>query len=110
MALLHNRVSNKELKDRLMNESFKRTTISFYRYLSVENPQHFRDDLYKLFNAIQVFGRIYIAKEGINAQLSVPDHHLAEFKNILQNYKGLEDLRLNVETREKLLGIENKSA
>ncbi|TAH08921.1 MAG: rhodanese-related sulfurtransferase [Sphingobacteriia bacterium] len=96
MALLHNRVSNKELKDRLMNESFKRTTISFYRYLPIENPQHFRDDLYKLFNAIQVFGRIYIAKEGINAQLSVPEHHLAEFKNILHNYKGLEDLRLNV--------------
>lgn len=96
MALLHNRVSNKELKDLLMNESFKRTTISFYRYLFVQNPQQFRDDLYKLFNEIKVFGRIYIAKEGINAQLSVPDHHLVDFKNILQNYKGLEDLRLNV--------------
>ncbi len=96
MALLHNRVSNKELKDLLMNESFKRTTISFYRYLSIQNPQQFRDDLYKLFNSLKVFGRIYIAKEGINAQLSVPDHHLADFKSILQNYHGLEDLRLNI--------------
>ncbi|MBA4242271.1 MAG: hypothetical protein C0448_16240, partial [Sphingobacteriaceae bacterium] len=68
MAVLHNRVSNLELKKRLMKETFKRTTISFYQYFPIQNPQEFRDSLYKRLNAIQVFGRIYIAKEGINAQ------------------------------------------
>ncbi len=96
MGVLHNRVSNKELKDLLMKESFKRTTISFYKYLSIQNPQQFRDDLYKLLNNIKVFGRIYIAKEGINAQLSVPDHQLEAFQLILQNHNGLENLRLNI--------------
>ena len=64
MALLHNRVSNEELKQRLMEEPFPRTTISFYQYFPIQNPQEFRDFLYKNLNAIQVFGRIYVANEG----------------------------------------------
>ena len=96
MAQLHNRVSNKELKDRLMNESFKRTTIGFYRYLTIENPQQFRDDLYQLFNAIKVFGRIYIASEGINAQISVPGCNVDAFREYLNTIPPLNDIRLNI--------------
>ncbi|MBH2004257.1 MAG: rhodanese-related sulfurtransferase [Sphingobacteriia bacterium] len=96
MAVLHNRVSNEELKERLKNEPFKRTTISFYRYFPIQNPQHFRDDLYKTFNALQVFGRIYVAHEGINAQISVPTHHLDAFKAAIDAMDGLKDLRLNI--------------
>jgi len=47
MAVLHNRVSNEELKALLMKESFPRTTISFYAYFPIQNPQEFRDYLYK---------------------------------------------------------------
>ncbi|MDD2791567.1 MAG: rhodanese-related sulfurtransferase [Sediminibacterium sp.] len=96
MAVLHNRVSNQELKERLKNEPFKRTTISFYRYFPVQNPQHFRDDLYKTFNALQVFGRIYVAHEGINAQISVPTHNMDAFKAAIDAIDGLKDLRLNI--------------
>ena len=32
MAPLHNRISQKELKERLLQESDPRTTISFYHY------------------------------------------------------------------------------
>jgi UPF0176 protein len=96
MALLHNRVSNKELKEKMLAETFTRTTISFYRYFFIENPQRFRDDLYKLLYELQVFGRIYIAHEGINAQINVPDHHLEVFKTIINQVEGLVDLRLNI--------------
>jgi UPF0176 protein len=96
MAVLHNRVSNEELKERLKNEPFKRTTISFYRYFPIQNPQHFRDDLYKTFNALQVFGRIYVAHEGINAQISVPAHNMDAFKAAIDAIDGLKDLRLNI--------------
>ncbi|HJV18817.1 MAG TPA: rhodanese-related sulfurtransferase [Sediminibacterium sp.] len=96
MAVLHNRVSNEELKERLKNEPFKRTTISFYRYFPIQNPQHFRDDLYKIFNALQVFGRIYVAHEGINAQISVPAHNMDAFKAAINAIDGLKDLRLNI--------------
>lgn len=95
MPVLHNRVSNEELKKHLMEESFSRTTISFYQYFPVQNPQEFRDFLYKNLDDIKVFGRIYIAKEGINAQISVPVHHFEAFKLFLSSIEPLRALRLN---------------
>jgi len=96
MPVLHNRVSNEELKKRLYQEDFSRTTISFYQYFAIQNPQEFRDTMYKSLNTIQVFGRIYIAKEGINAQISVPTHHLEAFKTFLYSIPELNGLRLNI--------------
>ena len=96
MAVLHNRVSNEELKKRLMEESLPRTTISFYQYFSIQNPQEFRDYLYKNLDALQVFGRIYVAKEGINAQVNVPAHHFDAFKTFLRSIESLHSVRLNM--------------
>ncbi len=95
MAVLHNRVSNKELKEKMLQEKTPRKTFSFYRYFPIEAPAVFRDDLYKAFNALQVFGRIYVAHEGINAQISVPENRLPEFTGYIQQVPGLEGLRLN---------------
>jgi UPF0176 protein len=95
MSVLHNRVSNLELKEKLYQENFSRTTISFYQYFSIENPQTFRDEMYRALNALKVFGRIYIATEGINAQISVPTHLLENFKEYLYSFKPLKGLRLN---------------
>lgn len=96
MPVLHNRVSNEELKKRLMEEDFLRTTISFYQYFPVQNPQEFRDLLYKHLNALQVFGRIYVAKEGINAQVSVPAENFEAFKTFLFSIDHLNGVRLNI--------------
>lgn len=96
MSVLHNRISNEELKQKLMEETEARTTISFYNYFPIQNPQEFRDYLYKNLNAIQVFGRIYVAKEGINAQISVPNSLLENFKLFLNTIDGLQAIRLNI--------------
>ncbi len=96
MAVLHNRVSNEELKKRLMEEPFLRTTISFYCYFPIQNPQEFRDFLYRNLNALGVFGRIYVAHEGINAQISVPAEHFEAFKTFLYTIEPLNGLRLNI--------------
>lgn len=96
MSVLHNRISNEELKQKLMEETEARTTISFYNYFPIQNPQEFRDYLYKNLNAIQVFGRIYVAKEGINAQISVPNSLLENFKLFLNAIDGLQAIRLNI--------------
>ena len=96
MSVLHNRVSNKELKEKLYQENFSRTTISFYKYFSIQNPKVFRDELYKGLLALQCFGRIYIAKEGINAQMSVPSHLYEDFKTYLYAIPQLDQLRLNI--------------
>ena len=96
MAVLHNRVSQKELKERLYQETEPRTTLSFYRYLPIGDPRQFRDDLYQALNEKKVFGRIYVAREGINAQISVPQSGFAGLRDHLQAIPGLEDLRLNI--------------
>ncbi len=96
MALLHNRVSNEELKRRLMEETEPRTTISFYQYFPILNPQEFRDALYKELDALKVFGRIYVAKEGINAQISVPTNNYEALKAYLYSIEPLNGLRLNI--------------
>lgn len=96
MAVLHNRVSNEVLKQQLMQETFKRTTISFYQYFHIENPQEFRDYLYKNLSDMNAFGRIYVAREGINAQISVPEENFETFKKFIHSIEGLNDLRLNI--------------
>jgi len=96
MPVLHNRISNEELKQRLCQETEPRTTISFYQYFNIQNPQAFRDYLYKNLDPLKVFGRIYVAKEGINAQISVPASNADAFKNFLYSVESLNGLRLNI--------------
>ena len=97
MPVLHNRISNEELKARMLAETEKRTTVSFYKYFRIADPQLFRDNLYRQFASIQVFGRIYIAHEGINAQLSVPESNFESFKQLLyQADRELDGVRLNI--------------
>lgn len=96
MAVLHNRVSQKELKKRLFEENEPRTTLSFYTYAFIEDPKLFRDVLYKNLDELKVFGRIYVAYEGINAQVSVPASKFDAFKNYLYSISFLNDVRLNI--------------
>lgn len=96
MAALHNRVSQAELKELLYAETEPRTTISFYRYFPISDPQAFRDELYRALEQLKVFGRIYVAHEGINAQASVPSSCFEAFKTYLDTVPGLEGLRLNI--------------
>lgn len=96
MPVLHNRISSQELKQKLMEDTTPRTTLSFYQYFPIQNPQEFRDYLYRNLVSLEVLGRIYVAKEGINAQISVASAHFEEMKNFLHQIPYLENLRLNV--------------
>jgi UPF0176 protein len=96
MPVLHNRVSNEELKKRLFEETEPRTTLSFYCYFPIGNTQQFRDELYTNLVSMQVFGRIYVAAEGINAQISVPQSRFGELRHYLCSIEPLDGLRLNV--------------
>ena len=96
MAVLRNRVSQKELKQHLLQEKESRITISFYRYHSITDPIVFRDELYTALNVLDVFGRIYIASEGINAQVSVPQSKFDTLKEYLFSIDFLKNVRLNI--------------
>lgn len=88
----HNKLSKEEAVKKLHNEIFRRTTLSFYRYVILEDPQIFRDDLFVELDDLGCLGRIYIAREGINAQMSVPEHNLEAFIAILNDRVELEDM------------------
>ena len=96
MAHLVNRISHEELRVKLMEETEHRITISFYKYFSIEHPLEFRDELYLALNQLKVFGRIYLAHEGINAQLSVPESNFESLKNYLYSIEPLNGIRLNI--------------
>lgn len=93
---LHNRVSSKEMKARMLAESFKRITISFYQYAEIKDPSRFRDELYVNLEKLKIFGRIYVAHEGINAQISVPEFNMDAFKYYLDTIPFLKNIRLNI--------------
>lgn len=90
--MLENRIDRRILKERLYQETFKRRTISFYKYFEIENPTGFRNDLYRAWSELGCFGRIYVAREGINAQMSVPEHNLEQFLNQLYAIPELNQL------------------
>ena len=92
----HNRVSRRALKEQLQESSEQRITISFYKYVQLKNPQLFRDHLYGLFSEVGVLGRIYVAREGVNAQISVPEAKFEAFKAVLDSILFFQGLRLNV--------------
>jgi UPF0176 protein len=96
MPELRNLTAQAELKKRLEADLEPRTTVSFYKYHSIENPQQFRDELYENLERLGVLGRIYIAGEGINAQASVPEKNFQAFKDYLYSIDFLDGVRLNV--------------
>ena len=97
MPVLHNRVNNEELKQLMLGETEPRITVSFYKYFPVADPGAFRNDLYTAFNALKVFGRIYIAQEGINGQMSVPAGNYEAFRDTLYAaHPDLNGIRLNI--------------
>jgi UPF0176 protein len=94
---LYNRVEGKVLKERLLQApSINRTTVSFYKYHKIQDPQAFRDELYRLLDSIEVLGRIYVAHEGINGQISIPTEKIDSFRSELYSISFLNGIRLNI--------------
>ena len=93
---LYNTLSAEE-RARLIDEAGQeRLTLSFYAYAKIEDPKKFRDDLFIVWNALDALGRIYVAHEGINAQMSVPAENFDAFRDTLEVYDFMKGIRLNV--------------
>ena len=99
---LYNKLSAQERAEMLEAAGTERLTLSFYHYAHIGNPQLFRDHLFLSWNAFEVLGRIYVAKEGINAQLSVPAPHFDAFKKHLDSIDFLHGIRLNIAIEQDL--------
>jgi UPF0176 protein len=84
------------LRKKLESEPFSRKTLSFYRYVILENPSETRDKLYISLQEIGVLGRIYLAREGINAQITVPDPTWEKFQETLNTFPEFRNMYLNI--------------
>jgi UPF0176 protein len=93
---LYNKLSAKERAALIEEAGEKRLTISFYQYAKIGNPNFFRDYLFVAWDEMDVLGRIYVASEGINAQLSVPAKTFDAFKDHLYSISFLDGVRLNI--------------
>ena len=100
--ILYNRLSNLENTDLLNKSKEDRLTLSFYKYFKIDNLVIFRNYLFSSFSEIGVLGRIYVANEGINAQLSLPKKHLSSFEAKLDEIETLKDIRLNFAIKHHL--------
>ena len=97
---LYNRVNGRVLKEHMRAATRKRVTISFYKYHHIPDPAAFRDQLYRNLDALDVLGRIYVATEGINAQISVPEEHVDAFRTHLYSTSFLNNIRLNIAVQD----------
>ncbi|MCB0569324.1 MAG: rhodanese-related sulfurtransferase [Phaeodactylibacter sp.] len=96
MPRLYNRVNNDELRQQMLDSGEKRVTLSFYKYHKLDSPEQFRDELYQRWNKLGVFGRIYVAGEGINGQISVPEAQFEAFRADMYSISWLDGIRLNI--------------
>ena len=83
MKRLYNLMDRRVLKAQMSNDNTPRTTISFYKYFKINTPEEFRDYFYEKAFSLGVLGRVYMAQEGINAQISVPTENFEKFKTRL---------------------------
>ncbi len=95
MKTLHNKQNRHILKEKIMSDATPRVTLSFYQYYHLGNPRLFRDHFYILLSKIDVFGRIYVSYEGVNAQISVPENSLQDLKSALKTITFLNHIRYN---------------
>lgn len=101
---LVNKLDKERLKAKLEAETFKRITLSFYKYVIINDPQKLRDALFEKWMSLDCLGRIYVSQEGINAQMNVPEHHWEEFEQHLHGMEYFKDVPFKIAVTDKTDG------
>ena len=113
---LYNQKNKEQLLKDLENEDFSRKTLSFYKYVNLKDLTKLRDNLFLEWKKMNVLGRVYISKEGINAQISIPCHKLNSFKEFMKNnlvfkkiplkfaiQEGISFLKLTIKIKDEIV-------
>lgn len=79
-------------------------TLSFYKYVRLEDPAAFRQELWRVFTDLGIVGRIYVASEGINAQISVPREKFSAFDDFMKSKLELADVPYKMAVEELSAG------
>ena len=73
------------------------TILSFYKFCNIENPDETVKALFNLWTVLKVTGRVYVATEGVNAQMCIPSSVLPHFRASLETSSFLSDVDLNID-------------
>jgi UPF0176 protein len=92
-----------EKKQAVLADTRPRTTLSFYRYVQLPDPQVFRERLLAKWGELGCLGRIYVAHEGINAQMNVPTEHWEQFDAWVQAQPELAGIPYKIAVEEGLV-------
>jgi len=101
---LANKLSREELLAKLEAETFERKTLSFYKYVIIQDPKALRDELFAQWSEWDCLGRIYVSREGINAQMNVPAHHWEAFEQHLHGMDYFKDVPFKMAVTDKTDG------
>ena len=91
-VLRHNKLNRLDAVKKIAEEDFDRTILSFYKYVKIKKPERLRNLLFEDWEGLNVLGRVYLAEEGINAQVSVPDFKLEAFKSLVNDVAHFKDV------------------
>jgi UPF0176 protein len=83
MPQLANKLNREQALQKLAAETFSRQTVSFYRYVRIDDPAALRDQVFMAWSELGILGRVYLSHEGINAQISVPKPQLETFRQLI---------------------------
>lgn len=82
-------------------EHIPRTTLSFYRYVRLNDPRAMRDELFAELSLLGCMGRIYVASEGINAQMNVPTENWKAFDTYIQTKAEFAGIPYKIAVEER---------
>eukprot|EP01034_Spumella_vulgaris_P029536 gene29536-36602_t len=75
------------------------TMLSFYKFAPIENVPQFIKKLNELWRPFVCYGRVYVAHEGVNAQMAVPTNILNYFQKVTESVGIFTDVKLNTDHR-----------
>ena len=77
-----------------------RVTLSFYRYVRIADPEAFKTLLLDKLGQLDCMGRIYVASEGINAQMNVPRENWDRFDAWVRSQPELRGVPYKIAVEE----------
>ena len=101
----YNKLNREAGEKKLAEENFKRITLSFYKYVIIKNASELRNELYLQWEKLNVLGRVYLAEEGINAQISVPEHHLSAFETQINSITYFKNIPFKIALEEPVFSF-----
>lgn len=74
------------------------TMVSFYSFQTISDPDDTIRQLYEVWTPFKPLGRIYVAVEGINAQMAIPSNVVTFFASLCADLPLLSGVTLNMDS------------